>query len=159
MAAAIRPSDGPDERDRRSDVRDGRRASQGPRKLREYHPPAVTSLEQPPEPHVAGEVRVQSWRRVWVATGAGPLTCPEGHRFKDTDLVWQEGCLRCKHKAERGDAECGKLVYLLGGGLVNPRGQPLVILAEISAGEMRTMASERMDHDRALEFLGIRFPG
>lgn len=116
-----------------------------------------------PAPIVAGHIRVTSWRRVWVATAGGVLTClpdpAEGHRFHDADLVWEHGCLRCKQKVTRGGATCGRLVYLVGGGLVNPRGHALIILAEIAVPEFRRMTDERMDHDRALEFLGIRFPG
>jgi hypothetical protein len=110
--------------------------------------------------HIAGEVRVQSWRRVWVARSAGPLTCSAGHRFKDDALVWAHGCLRCRHRASReSPGECGRLVYLVGGGLVTPRGEPLVILAEVTAEEMREMSDRKMDYDHAMTYLGIQFPG
>jgi hypothetical protein len=123
----------------------------------------LPNVETAPPPHVAGEVRVHSWRRVWVVTGAGPLTCsPDpaaAHRFHDTDLVWEHGCLRCKHKVTRGGAECGRLIYLVGGGLVNPQGRSLIILCEVAAAEMRHMHEARLGHDAALEYLGIRLPG
>jgi hypothetical protein len=111
--------------------------------------------------HVAGEIRVVSWRRVWVARASHAITClptPDGHQIRDP-LVWEHGCLRCKHKVSRGGAECGRLVYLVGGGLVNPRGDSIVMLAEVSVADMREMQRARMDYDAALEFLGIRFPG
>lgn len=112
--------------------------------------------------HVADEIRVVSWRRVWVASSKDEIRClpdpAEGHRIKDP-LVWEHGCLRCQHKVGRGDAMCGRLVYLVGGGLVNPRGESLVILAEITTAEVRAMEKAKMDYDAALRFLGIRFPG
>lgn len=98
---------------------------------------------------------------MWAALSMSRITClpaREGHHFKDTQLTWVEGCLRCKHKLRDG-SECGRLVYLVGGGLVTPRGSPLVLLASVTAAEMRQMADGKMDYERALEFLGIRFPG
>lgn len=137
----------------------------GPGKLRDYNV-ADGTLANVPGPmddshidrHVASGVQAPSWRRLWVATGTDVLRCPDGHRFRDTQLVWQEGCLRCEHRETPGGPPCGLLVYLVGGGLVTPRGQPLVILASVTPAEMRRMSAEHMDHDRALEFLGIRFP-
>jgi hypothetical protein len=112
--------------------------------------------------HVAGEIRVVAPRRVWVARSRGEIWClpdpREGHRIKDP-LVWEHGCLRCTYKVGRGDAMCGRLVYLVGGGLVNPRGESLVILAEVSPADWLAMDKAKMDHDAALKFLGIRFPG
>lgn len=97
---------------------------------------------------------------MWAALSMSRITClptREGHRIKDP-LTWVEGCLRCTHQLRNG-IECGKLVYLVGGGLVTPRGSPLVLLASVTAAEMRQMADAKMDYERALEFLGIRFPG
>ncbi|HTE46634.1 MAG TPA: hypothetical protein VK636_15380 [Gemmatimonadaceae bacterium] len=110
---------------------------------------------------VVGEVRVTSPRRVWVASAMTSITClpsVDGHHIKDP-LVWEHGCLRCKHIVVRGGNECGRLVYLVGGGLVNPRGDPLVILASVVVSEMRQMAEAKMDYAAALEYLGIRFLG
>lgn len=130
---------------------------------------AVSREAEPIEPvdrHVAGEVRVQSWRRVWVARSTDAIMChPDpaiGHRIKDP-LIWEHGCLRCRHRVEHGPgasrAECGRLVYLIGGGLVNPRGEPIVILAEVAPVDMQEMMRAKMDYERALAFLGIKFPG
>lgn len=114
------------------------------------------------QPHVAGEIRVRSERRVWVARSIDEIWCyPDrgiGHRIKDP-LTWEHGCLRCHQKAERGGAECGRLVYLVGGGLVTPRGESLVLLTEVTAADMLAMKRARMDYDAALDFLGIQFRG
>lgn len=107
--------------------------------------------------HIAGEIRVTSWRRIRIGKATGKLTCPDGHVLRDTDLVWEHGCLRCKYRRVSGGPECSKLVYLLGGGLVNPQGQPLIILAEVTVQEMDTMTREKMDYERVLRFLGIGF--
>ena len=127
------------------------------------YPPDSSSHGQD---HVAGEITVRSWRRVWVAKEGSPLYCPNGHVIRDP-LVWEHGCLRCTSKIQprrtgpvhaRG-VECGALVYMVGGGLVNPRGQPLIVLTEVSVKEMQHMTRAKLDHDRALAFLGILFPG
>lgn len=114
-------------------------------------------------PNVVGEIRVEfTPRRVWVARARDQITClpdpREGHRIKDP-LVWDHGCLRCTHKIGRGEAMCGRLVYLVGGGLVAPSGDSLVLLAEVTTSEMNVMRDRRLNYDSALEFLGIRFPG
>ncbi len=95
-----------------------------------------------------------NWRRMWLATHDDALTCSEGHRLKDP-LVWVHGCIRCTHRW-RGNEECGRLVYLLGGGMITPDGKPLTLLAEVTAREMAHMRHERMDHAKVLLFLGIR---
>lgn len=113
--------------------------------------------------HVAGELRVTSHRRVWIATSNDEIWClpekpPFAHRIKDP-LVWEHGCLRCTHKIGRGEAMCGRLVYLVGGGLVNPRGEPLIVLVAVTTADARTMDHAKMDYAAALKFLGIWFPG
>jgi hypothetical protein len=89
------------------------------------------------------------------------ITClpsPDGHRIRDP-LVWEHGCLRCKHQPHKEKPPCGRLVYLVGGGLVTPHGKPLVLLASVTAEEMAVMFESRMDYKGSLDFLGIRFPG
>lgn len=110
----------------------------------------------PVTPIAPGEIRVVQHRRVWLATAMDALSCPDGHRLKDP-LIWEHGCLRCKHRATARGAECGKLVYLLGGGLVTLHGDPLIVLAEVTPTEMRMMATARMDYGQAIAYLGIIF--
>lgn len=107
---------------------------------------------------IVSDVRVKTYRRVWAALSTSRITClptPEGHRIKDP-LVWEHGGLRCRHRFGNG-TECGRLVYLVGGGLVTPNGSPLVMLAEVTPAELHEMASAKMDYERALDFLGVRF--
>jgi hypothetical protein len=100
-------------------------------------------------------------RPVWLVVGDDPLTCSpdpvDGHPLRDP-LVWNDGALRCKHKDKKGVGECGRLIYLVGGGLVTPRSRPVVIVTRVSPEEMRHMREQRMDHDRALQYLGITLP-
>jgi hypothetical protein len=107
------------------------------------------------------EGRSRKARRIWIASAAGPLTCPDGHRLKDP-LVWSHGCIRCNHVSPdqvyadgRGGGRCGKLVYLVGGGLASTSGDPIMVLCEVTPIEMLAMSRGRMDAGQALRFLGI----
>jgi hypothetical protein len=97
-------------------------------------------------------------RAVWLVVGDDPLMCSpdpaDGHPLRDP-LVWNDGALRCKHKDKKSVGECGRLIYLVGGGLVTTGSRPLVIVTRVSPEEMRYMREQRMDHDRALQYLGI----
>jgi hypothetical protein len=80
------------------------------------------------------------------------IRCPAGHHIADP-LVWREGGLRCKHRV--GNAECNKLVLLLGGFSITE--EPVFFLIEVTPEEMQAMRLARMDLDGMRKYLGLDF--
>jgi hypothetical protein len=108
---------------------------------------------------IASHIRVDGQRRVWIAKAGIPLRCSpdrDGHRLADP-LVWDHGCIRCTQKLKSGTGECGRLIYLLGGGIQNLRGEPVFMLTYVTPEEMRAMRDKRMDWEQAVTYLGIGF--
>jgi hypothetical protein len=84
------------------------------------------------------------------------LRCPAGHSFHDSDLIWNDGALRCLHKGKDGRNDCNAMVVLLGGGL-SYLGLPAVLIVEIVISELRVMRKHRMDWGRMVRYLGLTF--
>lgn len=101
-----------------------------------------------------------SYRRVWFATLDDGLTCSpdaRGHRIKDL-TVWNDGAIRCEYVPPLGGGQCGRLIYVVGGGLRTIQGAPMFALTHVAHEELRHMARMRMSIPDALAYLGIRFP-
>lgn len=92
-------------------------------------------------------------RAVRFVKAGDPLTCPAGHRLRDP-LVWHLGGFRCSHHG-RGGAECGKLCLYLGGALHAHDGTTLVLLVEVTAGELQHMKRERLTWEQSAAYLGL----
>lgn len=96
-------------------------------------------------------------RRVWFATADDTLRCgpfADDHRLEDP-LVWNDGALRCRKRDAKSVAECGRLVYIIGGDLRTTDGKPMWALVHVTSEELRIMREQRMDWRAAVAYLGI----
>lgn len=110
----------------------------------EYHP---LTLAQP-----------FSMRRMRFVRADEPLSCPDGHRLKDT-LTWDLGGFRCSAKSPDGRTSCGKLCLLIGGlGLRASDGTRVVLLVEVTIDELRKMNHEHMTWEESARLLGLYWP-
>lgn len=101
-------------------------------------------------------------RHIWIMNALGELYCSPDpatrHRIKDP-IALDHDCVRCHAQLQNSGQECGRLIYLLAGGLKNLSGEPLVLAAHVTVAEMRTMTREKMNRDQVLAFLGIHVSG
>lgn len=83
------------------------------------------------------------------------LRCPCGHRL-DKLAAWQTEDLVCDKKGQDGKYVCGRTLWLIGGAW-RIRGEPMLIVCEVSPTEMMQMKSGKMDVDELLAFLDLKF--
>lgn len=96
-------------------------------------------------------------RRVAFLMPHEQLRCPAGHSMPRR--AWAQGSHpmlveRCEHRDPPGrrQDECGKLVYWI----LVPGGYR--IAAEVSSSEAHEMELQRLEVDKVLAFLGLRWP-
>jgi len=94
-------------------------------------------------------------RRVALVPDDGAIHCPNGHRITDSKLVWNDGTIRCKAQAPNGRENCSALVLLIGGGLRTLDGRTLILCAEVTPTELRTMREARMDITAMIAHLNL----
>lgn len=108
--------------------------------------------------HPAPEYSPVRYRRMGIVQQGEALRCLEGHRIRDP-LILDHGGVRCTHKARDGTADCGMLLYIVGGTIHSPHGRPIYVVAEVTAQELQHMTRERMDWHAALTYLGVYVGG
>lgn len=91
-------------------------------------------------------------RAGWLDSLAQP-ECPFGHPLKEhAKLLEGRGVYWCKFRAQRTEAECGALIYIL---RVPTIGQ---YCADVTSEEMRHMEQEQMTAWQVFNYLGVHFP-
>lgn len=106
------------------------------------------------------------------------LQCPYGHHMREDAFVLDHAALRCKHRDHLGGRgerasgpECGALVYVVAvaawTATTLPEPAPfvalaeadaLLVVAEVTYAEVRTIQTQRLNAAGVIAYLGIRFP-